>query len=165
MEEAAVEALENRTPGHEISWANGSVGFGQNRRGEGVNDHDLAVMLVKNGLGEAKAIITSYATHAVTLNAGDNLVSGDWPGYARQAIETLYPGAAAMIMIGAGADSNPTGMGSQLSAINHGQTIANEVRRLIDHNLLTPVSSQISAFHTEVTLVTPPPCSRATPPA
>ena len=152
MEEAAVEALDNRTPGHEISWANGSVGFSQNRRGEGVNDHDLPVMLVKNGLGEAKAIITSYATHAVTLNGGDNLISGDWPGYARQAIETLYPGAAAMIMIGAGADSNPTGMGSQSSAINHGQTVANEVRRLIDGNLMTPVSSQISAFHTEVEL-------------
>lgn len=152
MEEAATEALDNRTAGHKIAWANGSVGFGQNRRGEGVNDHDLPVMLVKDAVGDAKAIIASYATHAVTLNAGDNLVSGDWPGYARQAIETLYPGAAAMIMIGAGADSNPTGMGSTLSARSHGQTVANEVRRLIDNNIMTPVSSQISAFHTEVEL-------------
>jgi hypothetical protein len=152
MEEAAVEALDNRTPGHEISWANGSVGFGQNRRGEGVNDHDLPVMLVKDAVGDAKAIITSYATHAVTLNGGDNLVSGDWPGYARQALETMYPGAAAMVMIGAGADSNPTGMGSQLSARNHGRTIANEVRRLIDDNLMTAVSPQISAYHTEMEL-------------
>jgi hypothetical protein len=152
MEEAATEALDNRTPGHEISWANGSASFGQNRRGEGVNDHDMPVMLVKNAVGEAKAIITSYATHAVTLNGGDNVVSGDWPGYARQAIETLYPGAAAMIMIGAAADSNPTPAGNPLTAFNHGRLVANEVRRLIDNNLMTPVSSQVSAFQTEINL-------------
>jgi hypothetical protein len=152
MEGAAEEALDNRTPGHQISWANGSVGFGHNRRGEGVVDHDLPVMLVKDAVGQAKAIITSYATHAVTLNAGDNLVSGDWPGYARQALETMYPGATAMIMIGAGADSNPSGMGSLASAQAHGQTIANEVQRLINNNLMTPVSQRISAFHDEIAL-------------
>lgn len=152
MEEAATEALDNRTAGHEISWANGSVGFGQNRRGEGVNDHDLPVMLVKNALGEPKGIITSYATHAVTLNGNDNVISGDWPGYARQALETMYPGAAAMIMIGAGADSNPNSTGTPAIALTHGRTVANEVRRLIDGNLLTPVSSEISAYHSEVEL-------------
>jgi hypothetical protein len=152
MEGAAVEALNNRTPGHQISWANGSVGFAQNRRGEGVVDHDLPVMLVRDALGEAKAIITSYAAHAVTLNAGDNLVSGDWPGYARQALETMYPGATAMIMIGAGADANPSGTGSLASAQAHGQTIANEVQRLIANNLMTPVSQQISAFHDGISL-------------
>lgn len=152
MEEAATEALDNRTAGHEISWANGSVGFGQNRRGEGVNDHDLPVMLVKNALGEAKGIITSYATHAVTLNGNDNVISGDWPGYARQALETMYPGAASMIMIGAGADSNPNSAGTPAIALAHGRTVANEVRRLIDNNLMTPVSSQISAFHSEIEL-------------
>lgn len=152
MEEAAVEALDNRTPGHEMSWATGSVGFAQNRRGEGVVDHDLPVMLVRDSLGEVSAVLASYASHAVTLNAGDNLVSGDWPGYARQAIETLYPGAAAMIMIGAAADSNPSGMGSTASAQAHGQTVANEVQRLVDGELMTPVSQRISAFHTEIEL-------------
>lgn len=152
MEGAAEEALDNRTPGHQISWANGSVGFGMNRRGEGVVDHDLPVMLVKNAVGEAEAIITSYASHAVTLNGGDNLVSGDWPGYARQALETMYPGATAMIMIGAGADSNPAGMGSVSSARNHGQAVAAEVQRLISGNHMTPASQQISAFHDEIKL-------------
>ena len=66
------------------------------------NDHDLPVMLVKDAFGQPKAIITSYATHAVTLNGADNVVNGDWPGYARERIEALYPGAAAFVMIGAG---------------------------------------------------------------
>ncbi|MBA3482676.1 MAG: hypothetical protein H0T51_12755 [Pirellulales bacterium] len=152
LEEVARDALDNRTPGHEFSWANGSVGFGFNRRGGSVVDHDLPVMLVRDSLGQPAAIITSYATHAVTLFHADNLVSGDWPGYAREAIEAMYPGAAAMVMIGAGADSNPTGMGSLSSAQAHGQSIANEVQRLINQQLLTPVSQQITGYHSELEL-------------
>jgi hypothetical protein len=152
LEEVARDALDNRTAGHDFSWGNGSVGFGINRRGGTVVDHDLPVMLVRDSLGQPAAIITSYATHAVTLSAGDNLVSGDWPGYAREAIEAMYPGAAAMVMIGAGADSNPTGMGSLSSAQAHGQSIANEVQRLINQQLLTPVSQQITGYHSELEL-------------
>jgi hypothetical protein len=152
LEEVARDALDNRTPGHDFSWGNGSVGFGINRRGGTVVDHDLPVMVVRDSLGQPAAIITSYATHAVTLSASDNLVSGDWPGYAREAIEAMYPGAAAMVMIGAGADSNPSGMGSLSSAQAHGQSIANEVQRLINQQQLTPVSQQIAAYHSELEL-------------
>jgi len=57
----------------------------------------------------------------VTLNYAGNLVSGDWPGYARERIEAMFPGAAAMVMIGAGADANPNAF--DLSAAqNHGQS-------------------------------------------
>jgi hypothetical protein len=152
LEEVARDALDNRTPGHNFSWGNGSVGFGFNRRGGSVVDHDLPVMVVRDSLGQPAAIITSYATHAVTLSHADNLVSGDWPGYAREAIEAMYPGVAAMVMIGAGADSNPGGMGSLSSAQAHGQSIANEVQRLINQQLLTPVSQQITGYHSELEL-------------
>lgn len=154
LEQVASEALANRTPGHEISWGNGSVGFGRNRRGTAIqaNDHDLPVMLVQDSNGQPKAIITSYATHAVTLNGNDNVVNGDWPGYARERIEALFPGAAALVMIGAGADSNPNPQGGVSAALNHGQSIANEVQRLITQNLMTPVSQNIVGFHTELEL-------------
>ena len=152
LEEVARDALDNRTSGHDFSWGNGSVGFGINRRGGSVVDHDLPVMLVRDSLGQPAAIITSYATHAVTLSGSDNLVSGDWPGYAREAIEAIYPGAAAMVMIGAGADSNPSPLGNVGAAQAHGQSIANEVQRLINQQQLTPVSEQISAYHSELEL-------------
>jgi hypothetical protein len=151
LEAAAVEAMNNRTPGHQISWGNGTVDFAANRRGSSQVDHDLPVMVVRDALGEPAAIITSYAAHAVTLNPGDNLVSGDWPGYARERIEAMFPGAAAMVMIGAGADANPNAFGLA-AAQNHGQSIADEIERLITSDLLTPVSQDLDAFHSEIEL-------------
>jgi hypothetical protein len=147
------QALANRTPGHQLAWGNGSVGFAANRRGSSEVDHDLPVMLVRDSLGMPKAIVASYATHAVTIGGADsNAISGDWPGYAREQIESLYPGAAALVMIGAGADSNPSPQGTSATALAHGHAIANEVQRLISDNLLTPISQSISAFHNEIEL-------------
>jgi hypothetical protein len=153
LESVAISALNNRTPGHSISWGTGSANFGENRRGEGVNDRDLPVMLVKDSAGQPSAVIATYGTHATTLDAGDNLVSGDWPGYARDAIESMYPGATALVMIGGGADSDPAVRGTVAAAQSHGQDFANEVQRLINQNLLKPISPQISsASHTEINL-------------
>ncbi|MCC6491583.1 MAG: hypothetical protein IT424_01020 [Pirellulales bacterium] len=154
LEEVAGQALANRTPGHQFAWGSGSVGFAENRRGtiEAPVDHDLPVMLVRDSIGAPQAIIASYASHAVTLNAADNVVSGDWPGYAREAIEAMYPGATAMIMIGAAGDSNPSPAGTPAVAQSHGQSIADEVRRLIDGRLLAPVSQDLAAFHSEIEL-------------
>jgi hypothetical protein len=157
LQQVAASAMNNRSPGHELSWGEGSVTFGLNRRGTPIapNDHSLPVMRVTNSLGVTKAILTSYATHATTLNPADNLVSGDWPGYARQAIQNLYPGAIPLVMIGAGGDSDPNprlGANSVPYAQNHGQAVANEVQRLINEQLMTPVSPNISAMHTEIEL-------------
>jgi hypothetical protein len=154
LEEVALDALANRTPGHSITSATGSVSFGANRRGGPIApvDHDLPVMRVADAAGNTKAIITSYAAHAVTLNAGDNLVSGDWPGYARQAIEQMYPGAMALVMIGAAGDINPSPMGNTSAAQAQGQSVAAEVERLVSGNLMAPVSQRIGAAHGELVL-------------
>jgi hypothetical protein len=157
LTQVAGDALDSRTPGHEISWGVGAAEFGQNRRGRPIapNDHDLPVMQVIDSTGATRAIITSYATHATTLAAGDNVVSGDWPGYAREAIQRLYPGSVALVMIGAGADSDPSprqGSESVSYAKQHGQAIADEVQRLIAQNQLKPASFNIAAAHTEVEL-------------
>lgn len=150
LEEVALDAIDNSSPGHTITWGNGTVGFGVNRRGAGIVDHDLPVIRVADSSGNTKAIITSYASHAVTLS--DNEVSGDWPGYAREAIETLYPGATALVMIGAAGDTDSTPRGSVAAAQSQGQAVANEVARLVSNNLLTPVQSNIGAAHGEIEL-------------
>jgi hypothetical protein len=154
LEEVAIQAMNHSSPGHVFTWGNGSVGFAANRRGQAVApvDHDLPVMVVRDSLGQVDAVLTSYASHAVTLNAGDNLVSGDWPGYAREAIEAMYPGATALIMIGAAGDANPSPAGSPDIAQSHGQEVADEVQRLISQNALKPVAQQITALHTELDL-------------
>ena len=150
LETVALDAVRNQTAGHTIAWGKGSVGFGVNRRGAGIVDHDLPVIRVADSLGNTRAIITSYASHAVTLSS--NSVSGDWPGFAREAIEQMYPGAAALVMIGAAGDINPSPIGSEAAAQAQGQSIANEVARLINSNLLTPVQTQIASAHGEISL-------------
>lgn len=150
LEQVALDAIAHSESGHSLSWGQGSVGFGVNRRGAGIVDHDLPVMRVADASGNTKAIITSYASHAVTLS--DNTVSGDWPGYAREAIKMLYPGATALVMIGAAADTDPGERGSVSAAQSQGQSVANEVARLIDGNLMTPVGSTIAAAHGEIAL-------------
>ncbi len=152
LEEVALEALDNRVPGHTITWGKGSVPFGINRRGAGVVDHDLPVIRVADSNGNTKAIVTSYASHAVTLSASDNLVSGDWPGYARDAIESQFPGARALIMVGAAGDINPAPMGATSYAQNQGQMVADEIVRLVNNGLMTPVQPKIGAAHREIEL-------------
>ncbi|MFM8287627.1 MAG: PVC-type heme-binding CxxCH protein, partial [Planctomycetaceae bacterium] len=103
--EAASEALANRRPAR-LEWAIGRAGFARNRRTTGGPvDHDLPLLLVRQPDGAIKGVYVSYACHAVTLS--DNRVSGDWPGYAREHLERLFPGATALVSVGCGADSNP----------------------------------------------------------
>jgi hypothetical protein len=154
LEQVAIAAVNNSSPGHVFTWGNGSVGFAANRRGQAIApvDDDLPVMVVRDSLGHVDSVITSYACHGTTLNAGDNLISGDWPGYARDAIEAMYPGATALVMLGAAGDANPSPAGSPAIAQAHGQEVADEVQRMISQNLLKPASDQISAYHTELDL-------------
>ena len=103
--EAACDALAQRQPAR-LEWAIGRAGFARNRRtAGGPVDHDLPLLLVRHPDGAIRGVYVSYACHAVTLS--DNRVSGDWPGYAREHLERLFPGATALVSVGCGADSNP----------------------------------------------------------
>ena len=105
--DAAVKAWQNRRPA-KLSWGIGQVGFALNRRTPGGPvDHDLPVLAVHEPDGALRAVFTNYACHAVTLS--DDLISGDWPGYAMEHIQRLHPGCEALISIGCGADANPRG--------------------------------------------------------
>src|SRR5690606_41888663 len=92
------EALADRRPAR-IGVGRGEVGFARNRRtAGGPVDHDLPVLAVVGDDGRPIAICATYACHCVTLSF--NHVSGDWAGYAREAIEAELPGAHALITIG-----------------------------------------------------------------
>ena len=60
-----------------------------------------------------------------------NMVSGDWAGYAQEAIEADQPGCVAMTLIGCGGDANPANRQIPGMAARHGGAIADEVRRLL----------------------------------
>jgi putative membrane-bound dehydrogenase-like protein len=143
------EAIKNRTP-CTMHWSVGSVGFAANRRtAGGPTDHDLPVLVVKNENKEIIAIYTSYACHCTTLSF--NQIHGDWAGCAQQTLERLYPGAIAMVAIGAGSDSNPDPRDQVEHAIDHGNQIASEIARLTKTEM-TPVTGNIHAQLEFVTL-------------
>ena len=132
LEKVALAALADRRPA-KLSWGVGTVGFAANRRTKGGPvDHDLPVLVVRDPSGKVRAVYVSYACHCVTLS--NNKVSGDWAGYAQQAIQDDFPGTIALCSVGCGADSNPssgvTGDKTEL-AQRQGAEVAAEVKRLL----------------------------------
>lgn len=146
MEKVALDALADRKPST-LSWAVGKVSFAVNRRPQGGPvDHDLPILVVKSADdGAVRAICLSYACHCVTLS--DNKISGDWSGYAQEAIERTHPGIIALVSIGCGSDSNPSSgvTGSNTAAAaDQGAQICDEVDRLLV-GTLKPVSGELTA--------------------
>ncbi len=144
LEKVALAALADRKSS-KMSWGVGQVGFGMNRRTRGGPvDHDLPLLVVRDLQGKIRAIYVSYACHCVTLS--NNKVSGDWAGYAQEAIQDAFPGATALVSIGCGADQNPnsgvTGDKSEIAS-RQGIEIAKEVKRLLG-GFLAPVSGKLT---------------------
>lgn len=152
LEKAAVAALADRRPAR-LAWGVGRVGFAVNRRARGGPvDHDLPLLVVRDPASQMRAVLVSYACHAVTLS--HNRVGGDWPGHAAEAIEAAVPGAVALVAIGCGADSNPdsgvTGGKVEVAAVQ-GRQIAAEARRLLG-GYLAPVDGPLLSARESFTL-------------
>ncbi|MEJ7591550.1 MAG: neutral/alkaline non-lysosomal ceramidase N-terminal domain-containing protein [Planctomycetaceae bacterium] len=145
LEEVAVAALADRKPAR-LSWGIGKVTFAMNRRTKGGPvDHDLPLLAVHDPDGKLRAVFTNYACHCVTLS--DDMISGDWAGYAMDHIQRRNPGCQALISVGCGADSNPRGgvLGSRADAADSlGQEIAEEVQRLLSTQLKALTKAPVS---------------------
>jgi hypothetical protein len=160
LEQLVVDALADRQPAR-LSCGVGTVDFAVNRRTpQGPVDHDLPVLAVHAPDGSLRAVYFSYACHCVTLS--DNRISGDWAGYAQQAIEQNYPGAIALCSIGCGADANPasgvTGDRDDIARAQ-GDEIAAEVGRLLSTGL-RPVEGPLTTAMNRVELPLQPLPSR-----
>lgn len=149
--EQAVRALAPAT----LHFGQGFAGFAVNRRRVGNRarpgpvDHDVPVLGVKGSEGRWRAIVFGYACHATVLS--DNQVSGDWPGYAQAAIERDHPGAVALFVTGAGADSNPLPRRAVALAERYGETLGYEVADVLKQKLVD-VAEPLRAAYREVDL-------------
>ncbi len=131
--EAARLAIRDRRAA-KLQWASGTVRFSKNRRTPGGPvDQDLPTLFVRDAqTDQIRAIYVAYACHCVTLSF--NQISGDWAGYAVEAIEKANPGAMALVSIGSGSDANPIPgvQGDKVEvAASQGAEIADEVQRLL----------------------------------
>jgi hypothetical protein len=156
LEQVVRSAIADRRPGR-LARTQGSVGFAANRRvlkdgkwtGFGAvkdapADHSLPLLRVTDAEGRLLAVVINYACHNTTLRGNFQQIHGDWAGCTQEAVEKEHPGAAAMITIGCGADSDPCPHGTVDLCRRHGQAVADEVKRLLA-GTFQPVSGPIVA--------------------
>ncbi len=145
-----------------IEWGLGRVGFARNRRTPGGPvDHDLPVLVVRSLQGQPRAVWFSYACHCVTLS--NNLISGDWAGFAQSEIELDFPGAIGLASIGCGADANPeSGVTGEKADVarSQGREIADEIKRLLAAPL-TEITERPEMQRAAIDLVFDSPRTRA----
>lgn len=84
-------------------------GLGVNRRrNDGPTDPAVPVVRIDNAEGWPMAVVWNYACHPVSLHSYGNLVSPDYPGYARAAVRSLLGADVAVLFtLGAAGDINP----------------------------------------------------------
>jgi neutral ceramidase len=132
--EAAAQAVARLEPAT-LEFEQGLAGFAVNRRRvtnrswPGPVDHDVPVIAVKSSAGALKAILFGYACHNTVM--GDNSVHGDYAGYAQAALEQRHPGALALFVQGAGADSNPLPRRKPEHLERYGATLADAVDEVL----------------------------------
>jgi len=149
-------AIESMQPA-DLSYACGNATFAANRRvltngkwsqfgiqDDGPVDHSVPLLKIQNRKGVILGLIFNYACHCTTLGGDYNEINGDWAGYASRILEQEFPNAVALCTIGCGADANPNPRGSVADAIEHGQTLASEIKRLADGSS-EPVTSNLEA--------------------
>ena len=155
IEEVSLAALKDLKPAR-IEYGIGTHALAKNRRTPGGPvDHDLPVMAIKDpASGNLRAVYISYACHCVTLS--HMKISGDWAGYAAEAIEKNHPGAIALTSIGCGADANPTSnvTGDKVGvAIEQGQQLAAATDRVLSQQGgLTPLDRPIATNLNRISL-------------
>jgi len=172
IEQAALAALADRQPAR-LAWGVGRVGFAANRRltkdgkwvGMGDNlsapaDHDLPVLRVTGADGKVRAIFSSYACHRTTLTGIFNQMHGDWAGCAQEALEREFPGAVTLVAQGCGADANLSPRGELATAVQHGETLAAEAKRLVT-GTLQPLAGALECRAKRIELAFDTPRTRA----
>lgn len=131
------EALVKSVPAH-LDYSSARCGVSMNRRTpdgkggwsnfpnpDGPVDQTVPVLKASNAAGGEIAIVFGYACHCTTL--GHQKFSGDYAGYAQQALEAAHPGAVAMFANGCSGDQNPYPRRTMELAQTHGRSLATSV--------------------------------------
>jgi hypothetical protein len=150
----ALEALGRLAPAT-LSWGQGVAEFPMNRREFtakgvilGVNPRgpvDRSVPLLRVD-GGAKVLLFQCACHCTTCTGEIYEVTGDYAGFAQEAVERALPGVQAMFMAGCGGDANPYPRGTVDLARAHGAALGAEVVRAAGTKLAPVLGPLRAAF-------------------
>lgn len=142
--ELIAESLRTAVPVR-LEFAQARAGFAMNRRRPEANgtfsnnpfpagpvDHEVPVLKISDADGKLRAILFGYACHNTTLSGSK--ISGDYAGHTQQMLETSFPGATALFLLGCAGDQNPYPRGRMVPdqapenlAAQHGRALANAV--------------------------------------
>ena len=149
-----------------LAWGTGKCSFVRNRRlhnadgsyrGMGPNpqkpvDDVVPVLRVSSPEGKLRALVFGCACHAVTFGSDNLKLSGDYPSFAQEEIESAHAGVQAMFVQGCGADANSDprcGPNAEKNARLQGKSLADEVCRVAKGNL-APVRGPLRVKFGEV---------------
>jgi hypothetical protein len=142
----------------QISFGKGTAPFAMNRRQmtpngmiigvnqEGVADREVPVLSIKSSDGKMRGVVFGYACHNTTLTGEFYQYSGDYSGFAQEAIEKAHQGVMALFVAGCGADINPYPRSKLELARQHGETLANSVEQVLSGSMTSldgPIKSAI----------------------
>ncbi len=124
--------------------ASGDFGIFSNYPNPGMEiDHACPVLLVKNAKGAPLALLFGAPCHPTTMSFDNYLVSAEYPGEARRALEKDLGGAPAMFVQGIGGDVKPrqvaletkfrSGSFDDVAAV--GRELASDVTRIMGTGL------------------------------
>lgn len=164
LPELVGKALANLAPAR-VEWGNGLATFATNRRNNkeaevpalrladklrGPVDHDVPVLAVRDvGSGKLRATLFGYACHATVLDGYQ--WSGDYPGFAQDHLEKLYPESVALFWAGCGADQNPIPRRRTELADEYGRLLAERVADVLKRPM-TPLTGELASAYTEIDL-------------
>jgi hypothetical protein len=141
----AGSALQDLSPAA-IEFGEGAAGFAANRRAainpNGPVDHRVPVLKIADPAGRIRGIVFGYACHNTTLTGEFYQLSGDYAGFAAEAIQQRHPGATALFVTLCGADQNPNPRSTLELARQHGNALADEIEKVIAVRM-TPVSGPV----------------------
>jgi len=146
---AAEAAVKDLAPASvALGWT--AAGFGGNRRTPGgPADPDVPVLRITSPQGKLRGLLYGYACHCTTIAI--NKVTGDWAGYASEALEAVHGGVAGCL-VGCGADQNPMPRGTLDHVKRYGRSLADEVGRLLLAGPWRPVTGPIEGRFANVDL-------------
>jgi hypothetical protein len=144
--QVVAEAAERLQPAR-LSWGTGVAHFVMNRREftpsgiilganpRGLADRSVPVLRVDSPEGKPMAVLFGAAVHNTTLRQDNMRISGDYAGFAQAYVQEKLPKAQAMFVLGCAGDADPYPRGTMELARKHGQTLGEEVCRVLSGKL------------------------------
>ena len=157
--EVASRAAEKLTPAT-LALGSGVINFAMNRRefaprgvilgvnARGLVDRSVPVLRIDGADGQMRAVLFGAAVHGTTLTQDDYELCGDYASFAQEYIQAHHPGVQAMFMLGCAGDANPYPRGKLEYARRHGETLGEEVERVLGTKLQPVKGPLTTAFAT-----------------